>query len=387
MGGRRPLAKAGGGPDKKARPAWLGLLEQVIVLAAVAAVLSLTYLLFILMSNGLAAPIIAGSALEAVERNVSIARQAFLWGLWVFVIAAGIRHYRTESIGYATVLIGAACWLLLPALVRSHVPGTSAQDLLNLAYGMVESFQSSGAAMMVLGFLRVVIGRVITISSAPRGGAVIRAPGFASAIAQLSEEPAGGRPSLLRKCWELHFCRGSLRVNCPRYLEQRACWKARSGCYCDQGLATRLLNTVGTRAKVQVAEEMQAVQSRARQAERRAAPGRLPPKAKRRRPPCGECPIYLDHQKFKYRVLSWLAYPAAAAVIGLVMTPLRDGYEWLDSYVGKSLSSTMPSIPYARPFQEAQWISAENAIILMVGVLVAATILQLTEVAVFRLKL
>ena len=385
MGGRRPRTAVE--PAKKRR-IWLGLLDQGIWLFAVAAVLSLTYLMFILMSGGLAAQLIAGSALDAVRRNVDIARQVFLWALWLGILAVCIRHYRAEATGYMTLAIGALLWLGFPVLVRSKVPGTSARDLVDLATSMIESFQTSGGALMVLGILRAVIGRVILVSTAPRSGAITRNARFASAMAQISEEPIGGRASLMRKCWELHFCRGSLRVHCPRYLDQRACWKARSGCYCDQGLATRLLDTVGSKVKVQVAEEMQSVQSHARQAAKR--PGTPPTKQKARRrpkPPCGGCPIYLEHQKFKYRVLSWLAYPAAAAVVGMVLTPIRDGYQYLDQYLGSVLAGAVAAVPYAQPIQEAQWMSAENAAIILVGVMNAATILQLTEAAVFRFKL
>jgi hypothetical protein len=360
----------------------------MIILAAVAALLSLTYLLFLLMSGALAAPLIAGSALEGLERNVNLARQVFLWGLWMALLGAIGRHYRTESLGYVTILTGVTCWALLPWLVGSRVPGDSAKPLVELAQSLVTSFQTAGVLMVVLGFLRVVMGRVVMASTAPRGGAITRHAGFARALAELSEEPiGGGRPSLMRKCWELHFCRGSLRANCPRYLEQITCWKQRSGCYCDQGLATRLLESVSLRMRTQVAEELESVQSRARQHPRAAPASRMRQRPKRKRPPCGACPIYLDHQKFKYRALSWLAYPAAAAIIGVLITQIRAGYEWVDSYIGTTLSRPLPPIPYAQPFQEAQWLSAENAIIVLVGVLVAATILQLTELAVFRLKL
>lgn len=385
MGGRRLPAGVTG--EGKPRPTWLGALDHLILLSVVAATGSLTYILFVVMSEGLAAPLIAGSALDAITRNIQLARQAFVWSLWIALLGAMVRHYRAESVGYAALLAGLACWLALPWLVRSRVPASTAQELAEVARSLIASFQITGGMLMVLGFMRIVVGRVVLLSTAPRPGAVRRLPGFATAMAELPQEPVGGgRPSLMRKCWELHFCRGSLRVSCPRYLEQVACWRRRSGCYCDQGLATRLLDTVGAKVKVQVAEEMQTVQGRARQ-QRAEARRRPRPAAKRPKAPCGKCPIYLDHQKFKYRALSWLAYPAAAAVIGLVLAPIRDGYERMDSYLGALFSAPLPAIPHSRPLQEAQWLSVENAIIVLVGVLVAATILRLTEFAVFRLKL
>ena len=384
MSGRTPRrAQPVGGMR---RSLWHGPAEHVLLLACVAALLSLTYLLFVLMSGGLAAPLIAGSALESLRRNLDLARQVFLWSVWAAVVLMSVRYYRAEATGYVTIAAGLALWLLLPLVVRGRAPQTSARELLDLAYLMVSTFETSGAAMVVLGLLRAVVGRIILLSTAPRVGAITRSPAFAAAMAQISEEPVGGRPSLMRKCWELHFCRGSLRVNCPRYLEQVACWKVRSGCYCDQGLATRLLTTMGAKAKVEVAEEMQSVQVRARQ-EARAAARRARRKARKKGPPCGQCPIYLDHQKFKYRVLSWLSYPVAAAIIGLAISQIRYAYAWVDAYLGEKLALTLPRIPHSQPLQGAEWLSAENLVIVLVGVMVAATILHLTELAVFRLKL
>jgi len=388
MGGRRPRNDVTG--DRRPRPIWLGALDHVIVLAAAAATISLTYILFVVMSEGLAAPLIAGSVLEGLRRNVEMTRQAFLWALWIALLGAMVRYYRAESVGYVSLLVGLSCSIVLPWLIRSRVPASSAPELAEVARSLVQSFQTAGGMIVVLGFLRIVVGRVVLLSTAPSAGAMRRLPGFASAMADLPQEPiGGGRPSLMRKCWELHFCRGSLRVSCPRYLEQVACWKRRSGCYCDHGLATRLLDSVGAKVKVQVSEEMQTVHSRERQRQREpTAPKRRPrTQGKRRKPACGTCPIYLDHQKFKYRALSWLAYPAAAAIIGLTLARIRYGYEWVDSYLGEIFSAPLPLIPYSRPLQEAQWLSAENVIITLIGVVVAATILQLTELAVFRLKL
>jgi hypothetical protein len=71
----------------------------------------------------------------------------------------------------------------------------------------------------------------------------------------------------------------------------------------------------------------------------------------------------------------------------MIITPVRDGYQYLDQYLGNILAGSVAAVPYAQPIQEAQWMSAENAVIVLVGVMIAATILQLTEAVIFRLKL
>ncbi len=353
-------------------------MSHIGVLASVAAVLSLAFLLFVVLAGYLAHPIIGGLQLEQLTRNVNLARSVFLWSLWLVVITSLIRHYRTEVSGFLSLLAGIACWVLLPLAVRTGISYESARPLASLGQSLISSFQTTGAILSVVSMLRLLVGRVLFMSL-PRARA--RIPSSPTAAAEIAVERAAQRPSLMRRCWELQFCRGSLRSNCPRFLEGVSCWKRRSGCYCDQGLATRLLAGVGVGARVEVAEELDAAQRRARQLSQR--PSRRP---KRSKPPCGECPIYLEHQTYKYRVLSWLAYPAAAAIVGLTARYLHTGYEWVSDKLGV-LSVSIDRTGQGNVYYLPQWLSFENAMILVMGVLAVVIILHLTEVLVFRFKL
>jgi len=307
-----------------------GALSHLGLLAGVGAVLSLGFLLFIVLSGYLAHPIIGGSDLERVERNVDLAKSVFLWCLWIVVITGLIRHYQTETSGVVVILAGLACWGLLPLVVRSGV-------------------------------------------SDPATGA---------AAAEIVAQRAAQRPSPMGRCWELQFCRGGLRSNCPRFLQGASCWKKRSGCYCDQSLVTGLLSGVGARARVELAEELESAQSRTRKLSYSRQSRK---KEKRPRPPCGECPIYLEHQTHKYRLVSWLSYPAAAAITGLTLGPIRLGYDWTCDklgWLGVSIDKTGQGNVYYLP----QWLSFENAMVLVIGVVVVGLILQITEVVIFRFK-
>ena len=352
-------------------------LEHVVLVAAAGVILSLIYLMFIVLSGGLAAPIIRGTALDEVARNVSLAKTAFLWSLWIVVVAAMIRHYRTESTGWLTMLVGVGCWALLPIIVRSRTESTTAQELMQLGQSLITSFQAAGGALIVIGFLRVAVGRIIVLASPTQ--AAMRFSSYSPEAAAIAVERATERPSLMRRCWELHFCRSSLRAGCPRFVEGVSCWKRNSGCYCDQGLATRLLSGVGANARAKVAEELEVAQRRA-QTQR---------KKKREKAPCGECPLYLEHQKHKYRVASWLAYPAAAGIIGFTVTSIQNGYRWVELELGSVLGSLqiLPRTLSDQPLEQVAWLSAENASVVLIGVLLVGIILQLTEVTIFRLKL
>lgn len=373
MQGRRRTAKeAQPGrflPERLTRP-----LEHVALVAAVGVILSLVYLLFIVLSGGLAAPIVRGTALDEVSRNVNLAKTVFLWSLWAVVVAAMVRHYRTESTGWVTMLVGIGCWALLPMVVRSRTESTTAQELMQLGQSLIASFQAAGGALIVVGFLRVVIGRIVVLASPTR--AAMQFSSYSPEAAAIAAERALERPSLMRQCWELHFCRSSLRSNCPRFIEGVSCWKKKSGCYCDQGLATRLLSGVGANARAKVAEELEVAQRRSRT-------------KKREKAPCGECPLYMEHQKHKYRVISWLAYPAAAGIIGFTVVPIQNGYRWVELELG-SVMAKLQILPRAlsdQPLEQVAWLSAENTTVVLIGVLLVGIILQLTEFAIFRLKL
>ena len=141
--------------------------------------------------------------------------------------------------------------------------------------------------------------------------------------------------------------------------------------------------------RVEVAEELRAGQVGTEPpTEARAAGRSQRTSTKRKRAPCGECPIYLEHQKYKYRALSWLSYPAAAVVVGFAYHRIRAAYQWVDWEMSEILSGmqVLPETLTDTPLEAASWLTAENAAVVMVGVITVGIILQLTEVAVFRFK-
>ena len=104
---------------------------------------------------------------------------------------------------------------------------------------------------------------------------------------------------------------------------------------------------------------------------------------------CRECPIYNEHQKHKYRTLSWVAYPLTVLIVALSAATIRAGYQWSDKHATEIVSkyNIIPHYLTDKPLQVASWVSAENFAIVVVGVIVLATILHFTEMAVFRFKL
>jgi len=374
--GRRSSRAAG---FKRLAAPWLNALDHVLLLAGIVTALGLIYLLVLILTGSFGAPLIQGTRLQSLTANVNLAQKVFLYALWATVIIALVRHYRNEAVGYLVFAAGAVCYVALPFLVSGQIQPDTTRPLMELAQSLISGLQTSGGALMVLGFLRVVLGRIVSLSlPAPKAAQVVRR---AAALDLQAEDT--GRPTLMRNCWELQYCRGSLRRHCPRFIEQVSCWKRKSGCYCDQALAIGLLSGVGGDSRVEMAEELQAAQTRVRA---QALSRRTRAKGK---PPCGRCPIYLDHQKYKYRVLSWLAYPVAAAIVALNAQNIRYAYQWTEETLG-SMFSQLQILPHPfadTPVQGIEWLSAENVIIFVTGLLCVGLILQMMEIAIFRLKL
>jgi hypothetical protein len=142
---------------------------------------------------------------------------------------------------------------------------------------------------------------------------------------------------------------------------------------------------MGGETRLEVAEEMQVV----RRADAEGSRSRRPSiRRKAKKSLCAECPLYLEHQKYKYRTLSWLSYPAAAVVIAMTAAYIRAGYEWVDLSLGSLLAEyqVLPHPLADHKLEGAAWLSAENAVVVVMGVLVVGLILQVTELAVFRFK-
>jgi hypothetical protein len=369
---------------------WFPVVDNAVLLLGVIVVLAFSYLMWMILRGELGYPLIGGTQLDKIAAGIDAGRQALLYSLWLLVLLAMARHYKTESLGYLAIGAGLACWFGMPLLVSKYAPPNAAQQLQTVATDLMASFHASGVAMFVVGLLRIIMGRIVMMAYQPPSASVVRVPGILGPDVPGAAPQLAGRNSLMRKCWELHFCRGSVRTTCPRYVEGVACWRKTSGCYCDHDLASRLMSSVGGNAsvKMQVAEELDAHQRKAQELQRRLQRQQQRSKQAARKL-CRECPIYLEHQKFKYRTLSWLTYPLTAIIIALSAHSIRQGYDVADQYVAKFIGqySLIPHELMVRQIEVAPWFSAENFAILIIGVILLAVILHLTEVAVFQLKL
>ncbi|HET6386154.1 MAG TPA: hypothetical protein VFJ58_22415 [Armatimonadota bacterium] len=107
-----------------------------------------------------------------------------------------------------------------------------------------------------------------------------------------------------RRCWETPYCQDFLLAVCSAWQRQKTCWKYGSGCMCDPSMMERLIQI-----------EMIPLGA----PDRNTGPAGTAPKGMAK---CRRCPIYLEHEEEKYRVISPLV-----PVITLLAVIL--GWNWL----------------------------------------------------------
>jgi len=304
---RRRRAATGGTVKPRVIGPFAILAEKAVILFGIAAGAAFLYLGYGLVSGHIPAfphppreeqKLLSSAAQVSLVQWVGIATKILSWSALLAVILALLRYYDSSSaIGIAGV-VGGFLYLGLPALMSVMVEQQYRQPN-QLTDTIVIGTQAAG--------------KVLLIVAAARGAAQV----FWSALRRsrrIVVKPASGqshalatRPrSLLRQCWELTRCRSAGHI-CPSLRQRRSCWKRGSGCLCDLTLAETLAQGVEAWAH----EEVLAVRTRASQVRR----------------PCRSCPIYEEHQDFKYRLIQYLAYPITAALIFVARPVLHFGYD------------------------------------------------------------
>ena len=175
------------------------------------------------------------------------------------------------------------------------------------------------------------------------------------------------RLSMFSKCWDLPYCRDFLRQRCPAYKARKTCWKLGRGCYCDPSIIEGLLK--GVKASELVYQEGATTRKTTMT--------------------CRKCPIYLEHQRLKYKALYPLAYPAAGLVIWALLPALKAVY-----FKGATLLTfLLARLSYAGPAAFKPWEEALSSpflvgiFIAISGLLVLLGLIKLTDYLIWGLKI
>lgn len=140
------------------------------------------------------------------------------------------------------------------------------------------------------------------------------------------------------KCWQLPFCRETIRKQCPIFHARTKCWKERVGCMCEENIILLAMgggevhNTELSKEQgfVPIGDLITRQHEKARaQIPTRAGPRgvRIPTNphltAAQKRERCRNCVIYNEHERQKYQFLSLPVTIIVPLLAYLEIDPLR----------------------------------------------------------------
>jgi hypothetical protein len=188
--------------------------------------------------------------------------------------------------------------------------------------------------------------------------------------------------SFIPKYWQMSRCRPGVRMTCPNFLDRVPCWKRRSGCFCDRDLANFLISATD-RKDAQEAIDIQRIAN---------SPGmvHMRDKMKMRRRGwgqqkklCHECPLYNEHQEYKYKNLSWISFPITAgitvALYGIFHVVYLAGTKFLDEFMARLVKTG--SLPENFHPDASSLVNSpfEYVLLAVLGLLLASYVIVLTE--------
>ncbi|GIV19398.1 MAG: hypothetical protein KatS3mg023_1149 [Armatimonadota bacterium] len=283
---------------RKAAELMEDLLQLVGIVAAVGAVLAIAYLLWGVFS-GMAtswATLPTTDRLR-VEQNIHLAGRALLATTAVAAASFTLLYIRETTIGYLFLLLAALLALGVPLGIIHLAPQTGRGP--TLLPPIVVSFQQAGILCVVPGIIFAVLDVWVRVTSGYFRELFNRANLQYGANVTRESQPTN---RFLGLCWQLPFCRPSIRKSCPIYHARRACWREGVGCMCEERVILQALEGKG------------APSSDPRENVRFIPYNRhLSQEEKRER--CRNCIIYNYRQQQKYQIIAPIVIVAAVAIV------------------------------------------------------------------------
>lgn len=292
----------------------------------------------------------------------------------LLAICYGIRYYAEEITGYVLLIAGGLIYWGVPYLTGISIHD-SASMALRLPVYIANTFMHVGFIIMVMCPPLILIDmwrRITHVREAPLRD-------FAKS-ADVQETAARSNSIFTLYCWQSPYCRTHLRKYCSAFKQHNACWRTKSGCFCDEDMILRTLQ----------GDAATAAPGRVAQRTAFSKPRDLTAAQKRER--CRQCFLYADHQNKKYRLLSPLVFPAAFFVLWTYHVPAKD-------FLGKILQAmavgvgNMSFIPETQNVAN-QWASTQAAsdsvewiFLSCLALIVATYILRGLEYLIFDLQI
>ncbi len=213
--------------------------------------------------------------------------------------------WNQKGAGIAMTAIGLLVYFGVPFFLPSQfgVYGANGNKLL-ASYAssqLIYACHVGGIGIAVVGLLKYLIEVILWILEMPDRMMQKANVGTGQQI-EAAQQRVAKDANALSPCWSLPFCREVIRKQCPAFLARKTCWKFKRGCYCDDEMIARII--------------------RGDSLDKIKAPTKM---SQLRKPPCGRCYIYMEHQSHKFRMISPITIPLAVVIMVALWNPFGQG--------------------------------------------------------------
>ncbi len=358
--------------------AWSRTLLQ---LAAVGFVISLGYILYGIFSGALAS--MPDEQMQRVAGNLTVMGQIMTAAGFLATVALII--LTLEEIAFVVLMgiVGAGLMFGMPILVATHL-----QDAVSTPAKMINEWsRNAGMAILFVVGLRIVWEMVAQIGSAG-ARAIAKQDEEKSAVAKTEKKAKRAwKPRLWDPCWELPYCHEAVREVCPAYKARRSCWRHGYGCNCDPSLIETLIRTGGA-STGKGAEKASSTQRRTEAAYVRSdLAADVVVGAQERTIPCSKCPIFVEHQRQKFKIINPIAIIAVIVGLAALYKPLTGAYEKVIDVMAKLAARFTLN---TEALNAEEWVGYLNTptvqvfFFLFVGMIALAYVLKAVEWAVLK---
>ncbi|NCO36652.1 MAG: hypothetical protein AUJ92_17860 [Armatimonadetes bacterium CG2_30_59_28] len=363
--------------EEQPKQHWIGKLEPAVRLitqaSLILAIVCLTYILFAVFKGHLTQPT------DQIVNNMRLVGNLCTIAIVVFAVFYMLLHLEENEVAIGMGALGAVfyfgfSYLIGFFLTRQGASANQATEVVN------QKFISAGQFVIgsvIVRFLYVFVVSLPELASRERKKANV---GFEQQAKDASSTKVG-RPSVFSRCWQLPYCRETVKKACPAFIARKSCWKFGKGCYCDEEMIAKIV-----RGETGLADSSRAGAAflKADLAARTGAK----PQQKTKRPPCGKCYIYLEHQNLKHRAVGPVVIPVTVVILYLLKDVIFTGYEQASGFIG-GLFKQFAFSPdkSASGVGESLAQQTEYFILFILAVFVLIYVTKFIEFCIYKLKI
>jgi len=342
-------------------------------------VISVGYILYAIFSGVLNQSVDAAQAAR-YARNLTFMGQLMALSCVVGVVCFVVMTLGEIALSVALGLLGAALMFGMPVLVASNVHTERYALIVNMWS------RNAGMGIFVVVALRILYEIVEQLRTA---GTRRKEKEEEEQIAGLQKAKRPPKPGVWSPCWKLPYCHEAVREQCPAFKNRKSCWRYGAGCNCDPSLIERLIRSGALEAGKGASKASSREKTAHAAYVRSDLAADAPIKAAERTIPCTKCPIYLDHQRQKFKIVNPLAVIATLFVLAAAYIPLRAIY----FQVVAAISSVASKFTFGSNVDPGKWFEYLNTpalqvfFFIIIGLLALAYVLKFVEWAIFEKKL